>query len=153
MEKNIKDKENPNVKDRINKTIHKKIQLWTGNPEGEYAIRLLIDSADDDTIDFLAMTNPDTKYERIVAEMDAMDDLRYGWDHVLKEFIANYQRARLVEMDLLSPLNGTPNGLFGEFHTDHKYNIKLILYYACSYCNREFYSEQEKKDHVLSQHV
>ncbi len=71
--------------------IHKKIQLWTSKPEEEHAIRLLIDSNDHDTIDFLAMTNHDAKYERVVAEMDSIDNVMYDWNHVLQEFIANYK--------------------------------------------------------------
>ena len=79
------------TEDNTNEIIHKKIQLWTSEPEGEYAIRLVIEPPDTDIEQFLTTTNPDIKYQRIVAEMDAIEEMKYGWDHVLREFISNYE--------------------------------------------------------------
>ena len=139
------------TEDNTNEIIHKKIQLWTSEPEGEYAIRLVIEPHDTDIEQFLTTTNPDIKYQRIVAEMDAIEEMKYGWDHVLREFISNYQRTRLEKMNILS--STLPLDASNEFVDTHRYTIKIIHIHDCTYCKEKFDDEEDKRNHELTIHV
>ena len=130
--------------DEINKIvnkkniIHKKIQLWTNDKGNEYAICLLFDS--DPKIDnmspFIASTNPNEKYTHPIAETDNIKDLQHGWNYTLSELIGNYKKNRYQKV------NG--EGLD---------SIKLIPFYKCTYCNKELFSEEEKKKHEFVWHI
>jgi hypothetical protein len=129
--------------DKVNKIaskkniIHKKIQLWTNDKGNEYAICLLFDS--DSKIDnsqFIASTNPNEKYIHPIAETDNIKDLQHGWNYTLKELIGNYKRNRYQKI----------SGMGLE-------SIKLIPFYKCTYCNKELFSEEEKKKHEFLWHI
>ncbi len=131
------------------KIIHEKIQLWTSYPEEEYAIRLLFKHGDKDNMDFIATTNHNAKYEKIVAEMDIIKDLKLGWDQVLRHFIDSYRITRLEDKDLVS--KDASHDISKVL--PHRYPIRLILHHTCNYCNMEFDTEREKNEHDLRQHV
>ena len=130
--------------DKLNKLtskkniIHKKIQLWTNDKGNEYAICLLFDS--DSKIDnmspFIASTNPNEKYTHPIAETDNIQNLQHGWNYALRELIGNYKENRSQKV------NG--EGLE---------SIKLIPFYKCTYCNKELFSEEEKKKHEFVWHI
>jgi hypothetical protein len=130
--------------DEINKIvnkkniIHKKIQLWTNDKCNEYAICLLFDS--DPKIDnmspFIASTNPNEKYTHPIAETDNIQNLQHGWNYALRELIGNYKENRYQKV--------SGEGL---------QSIKLIPFYKCTYCNKEFSTEEEQKRHELAWHI
>ena len=129
--------------DKVNKIaskkniIHKKIQLWTNNKGNEYAICLLFDSDSKiDNAQFIASTNPNEKYIHPIAETDNIKDLQHGWNYTLKELIENYKRNR-----------------YQKIGGDGLKSIKLIPFYKCTYCNKELFSEEEKKNHELLWHI
>ena len=121
--------------DEINKfvnkknIIHKKIQLWTNDKGNEYAICLLLDDSDskiDNTSPFIASTNPNEKYIHPIAETGNFQDLEHGWNYTLRELIGEYKENRFQKV-------------IGESLE----SIKLIPFYKCTYCNKEFSSEEE----------
>ena len=119
--------------------IHKKIQLWTNDKGNEYAISLLFDS--DPKIGnivppFIASTNPNEKYTHPIAETDNIQNLEHGWDYTLRELIGEYKENRFQKV--------IGEGL---------QSIKLIPFYTCTYCNKEFSSEEEQKNHELEWHI
>lgn len=129
--------------DQVNKIaskkniIHKKIQLWTNDKGNEYAICLLFDSDSKiDNAQFIASTNPNETYIHPIAETDNITDLQHGWNYTLKELIGNYKRNRYQKI--------SGEGL---------QSIKLIPFYKCTYCNKELFSEEEKKNHELLWHI
>lgn len=129
--------------DKVNKIaskkniIHKKIQLWTNDKGNEYAICLLFDSDPKiDNAQFIASTNPNEKYIHPIAETDNIKDLQHGWNYTLKELIGNYKRNRYQKI----------SGMGLE-------SIKLIPFYKCTYCNKELFSEEEKKKHEFLWHI
>ena len=129
--------------DQVNKIaskkniIHKKIQLWTNDKGNEYAICLLFDSDSKiDNAQFIASTNPNEKYIHPIAETDNIKDLQHGWNYTLKELIGNYKRNRYQKI--------SGEGL---------QSIKLIPFYKCTYCNKELFSEEEKKNHEILWHI
>ena len=129
--------------DQVNKIaskkniIHKKIQLWTNDKGNEYAICLLFDSDSKiDNAQFIASTNPNEKYIHPIAETDNIKDLQHGWNYTLKELIGNYKRNRYQKI--------SGEGLK---------SIKLIPFYKCTYCNKELFSEEEKKNHEILWHI
>ena len=131
--------------DEINKIvnkkniIHKKIQLWTNDKGNEYAICLLLDDSDskiDNTAPFIASTNPNEKYIHPIAETDNIKDLRHGWKYTLSELIGNYKKNR-----------------YQKVIGDGLESIKLIPFYKCTYCNKELFSEEEKKKHEFVWHI
>ena len=85
-----------NIRDLISnrEERHQKIQLWSNLYESEYALRLAIAAADDRSEDlFLAKTDPNANYTRIVAESDYFEDFREGWEYTLRHFIEQYKEA------------------------------------------------------------
>lgn len=119
--------------------IHQKIQLWTNDDGNEYALRLLLDGdINSDKQEFIASTNPNEKYIYPVAESDDIEDLRHGWDYTLRELIENYKE-KLYQQN---------------FRDDkHLYRIKLISFHKCTYCNKKFANEEEKKEHEFIWHI
>ena len=129
--------------DKVNKLtskkniIHKKIQLWTNDKGNEYAICLLFDSDSKiNNAQFIASTNPNEKYIHPIAETDNIKDLQHGWNYALRELLGNYKENRSQKV------NG--EGLE---------SIKLIPFYKCTYCNKELFSEEEKKKHEFVWHI
>ena len=117
--------------------IHKKIQLWTNDKGNEYAICLLFDSDSKiDNTQFIASTNPNEKYIHPIAETDNIKDLQHGWNYTLSELIGNYKKNRYQKV-------------IGESLE----SIKLIPFYKCTYCNKELFSEEEKKKHEFVWHI
>ena len=119
--------------------IHKKIQLWTNDKGNEYAISLLLDDSDpkvDNTIPFIASTNPNEKYTHPIAETDNIQNLQHGWSYTLRELIIEYKENRFQKV-------------IGEGFQ----SIKLIPFYKCTYCDKEFSSEEEQKNHEHEWHV
>ena len=78
---------------------HRKIQLWTNKHQNEFAIRLTTDSetlatSDDDDDDrniFLATTDANEDYIRVVAETDYFKPLKHGWEYTLRHLIEQYK--------------------------------------------------------------
>ena len=96
---------------------------------------MLLDDSDpkvDNTIPFIASTNPNEKYIHPIAETDNIKDLQHGWSYTLRELIGNYKRNR-----------------YQKISGDGLKSIKLIPFYKCTYCNKELFSEEEKKKHNL----
>jgi hypothetical protein len=119
--------------------IHKKIQLWTNDKGNEYAISLLLDDSDpkvDNTIPFIASTNPNEKYTHPIAETDNIQNLQHGWSYTLRELITEYKKNRFQKV--------IGEGL---------QSIKLIPFYKCTYCNKELSTEEEQKNHELEWHI
>ncbi len=117
--------------------IHKKIQLWTNDKGNEYAICLLFDSdVKIDNAQFIASTNPNEKYIHPIAETDNIKDLQHGWDYTLREVIENYKENR-----------------YRKISGDDIQSIKLIPFYKCTYCNKELFSQDEKKEHEFLWHI
>ena len=147
---NISDKDKiKNLKthfDEVNKIIskrniiHKKIQLWTNDKGNEYAISLLLDDSDakiDNTITpFIASTNPNERYTHVIAETDNIQNLEHGWNYTLRELIGDYKENR-----------------YKKVMGDGLHSIKLIPFYKCTYCDKEFSSEEERKNHELEWHI
>jgi hypothetical protein len=73
---------------------HQKIQLWSNVYESEYALRLAIAAADNNSEEsFVSKTDPKARYTHIVAESDYLEDFREGWDYTLRHFIEQYKEA------------------------------------------------------------
>ena len=78
---------------------HRKIQLWTNKHQNEFAIRLTTDSEtlatsddnDDDRNVFLAATDANEDYIRVVAETDYFEPLKHGWEYTLRTLIEQYK--------------------------------------------------------------
>ncbi len=121
--------------------IHKKIQLWTNDKGNEYAISLLLNDSDP-TIDtntatpFIASTNPNEKYTHPIAETDNIQNLEHGWNYTLRELIGEYKENHFQKV-------------IGKGFQ----SINLIPFYKCTYCNKEFSSEEEQKKHELEWHI
>ena len=119
--------------------IHKKIQLWTNDKGNEYAICLLLDDSDSKVANpapFIASTNPNEKYIHPIAETDNFQDLEHGWNYTLSELIGEYKENRFQKVS-------------GEGFQ----SIKLIPFYKCTYCNKEFSSEEEQNRHEHEWHI
>ena len=144
---------------------HRKIQLWANRHQNEFAIRLTTDSetlatSDDDNRNiFLAATNPNEDYVRVVAETDYFEPLKHGWEYTLRHLIEQYKH----EISIMSLRNvaSTNNEKVDKIHSQgHENNnnnntipIKLIAYNKCRYCDSEFNTEEEKNEHELEQHI
>jgi hypothetical protein len=94
------------------------------------------DPAIDNTTPFIASTNPNEKYTHPIAETDNIQTLEHGWNYALRELIGEYKENR-----------------FQKVIGDGFQSIKLIPFYRCTYCNKEFFSEEEQKKHELEWHI
>jgi hypothetical protein len=142
---------------------HRKIQLWTNKHQNEFAIRLTMDSEtlatsddnDDDRNIFLASTDANEDYIRVVAETGYFEPLKHGWEYTLRTLIEQYKH----EISLMSLRNvaSTNNKKVDKIHRRQENNntipIRLIAYIKCRYCDSEFNSEEEKNEHELEQHM
>ena len=100
---------------------------------------MLLDDSDpkvDNTIPFIASTNPNEKYTHPIAETDNIQNLQHGWSYTLRELISEYKENRFQKV-------------IGEGFQ----SIKLIPFYKCTYCDKEFSSEEEQKNHEHEWHV
>ncbi|HEX7259272.1 MAG TPA: hypothetical protein VF242_14550 [Nitrososphaeraceae archaeon] len=119
--------------------IHKKIQLWTNDKGNEYAISLLLDDSDPSIKNispFIASTNPNEEYTHPIAETDSIQTLEHGWNYALRELIEEYKENR-----------------FQKVIREGFQSIKLIPFYKCTYCNKEFSSEEEQNKHEHEWHI
>jgi hypothetical protein len=146
---------------------HQKIQLWSNVYESEYALRLAIATADENSEElFLAKTDPKARYTHILAESDYLEDFREGWEYALRHFIEQYKEAiqqhpkeEYLRKNKPIPSNVYPSSskrrLEEEAKTDQRkyYPIKLISYLRCHYCNLEFHDVEERREHELGWHV
>jgi predicted transcriptional regulator len=147
--------------------IHRKIQLWTNRYQNEFAIRVTGDSSisihDDDNDDdssntFLASTNPKEDYITVVGETDYFEDLKHGWEYTLSHLIEQYKH-EIRSVSLRTAHRNKANNKsqeeegFNTSNNDKSFSIRLIPYIKCEYCNTEFVSENEKKEHELEWHV
>ena len=142
---------------------HRKIQLWTNKHQNEFAIRLTTDSEtlatsddDDDRNIFLASTDANEDYIRVVAETDYFEPLKNGWEYTLRTLIEQYKH----EISIMSLQNvaSPSNKKIDKIHSQGQENnniipIRLIPYIKCRYCDSEFDSEEEKNEHELQQHM
>lgn len=143
---------------------HRKIQLWTNKHQNEFAIRLTTDSEtlatsddnDDDRSIFLAATDVNEDYTRVVAETDYFEPLKHGWEYTLRTLIEHYKH----EISIMSLRNvaSTNNKKVDKIHIQGQENnntipIRLIAYIKCRYCDSEFNTEEEKNEHELEQHM
>jgi hypothetical protein len=78
---------------------HRKIQLWTNKHQNQFAIKLTPDSETptvsddyDDSNIFLAATNHNQDYVRVIAETDYFEPLKHGWDYTLGLLIEQHKR-------------------------------------------------------------
>jgi hypothetical protein len=146
---------------------HQKIQLWSNVYESEYALRLAIAAADDNSEEsFLVKTDPKARYTHIVAESDYLEDFREGWEYTLRHFIEHYKEAiqqhpkeeylrKNKPMSSNVYRSSSKARLDEEAKTDqpNHYPIKLISYLRCHYCNLEFHDVEERREHELEWHV
>jgi len=164
---------NSKLSDRKNKTeqrllnsitseqniIHSKLQLWTNKYQNEFAIRLTpnpntITSENNNVL--LAATNTKEDYITVVAETDYFEDLKHGWEYTLNHLVEQYKydihskssQDNISTENKSNYKNGNRNN--GDNNT---IPIRLIPYIKCQYCNLEFSSEREKKEHELEWHV
>lgn len=150
--------------------IHRKLQLWTNRYQNEFAIRLAGDSAisisgDDDNYRsniFLASTNPKEDYITVVAETDYFDDLKHGWEYTLRRLAEQYkheinteslQKSTSTAGNNASNKNGQEKEQRNNTNNDNAISLRLIPYIKCGYCNSEFITEKEKKEHELEWHI
>ena len=133
---------------------HRKIQLWTNRHQNEFAIRLTTDSEalatsneNDDRNIFLASTDANEDYIRVVAETDYFEPLKHGWEYTLRTLIERYKH----EISIMSLQNvASPNNKKEDKIQSHDtIPIKLIAYIKCRYCDSEFNTEEEKNEHEL----
>ena len=136
--------------------IHRKIQLWTNRYQNEFAIRLTADSeilTSDDSKVFLAATNPKENYITVIAETDYFEDLKYGWEYTLSRLIKQYKQ-KIRTTSLRKSTSNKANNINGEENNNNNtISIRLIPYIKCQYCNSEFNTEKEKKEHELEWHI
>jgi len=137
---------------------HRKIQLWTNRHQNEFAIRLTTDSEtlatsneNDDRNIFLASTDANEDYIRVVAETDYFEPLKHGWEYTLRTLIERYKH----EISIMSLQNvASPNNKkVDKIQSHDTIPIKLIAYIKCRYCDSEFNTEEEKNEHELEQHM
>ena len=137
---------------------HRKIQLWTNKHQNEFAIRLTTDSEtlatsddNDDRNIFLATTDANEDYIRVVAETDYFEPLKHGWEYTLRTLIERYKH----EISIMSLQNvASPNNKkVDKIHSHDTIPIKMIAYIKCRYCDSEFNTEKEKNEHELEQHM
>jgi hypothetical protein len=137
---------------------HRKIQLWTNRHQNEFAIRLTTDSEtlatsneNDDRNIFLAFTDANEDYIRVVAETDYFEPLKHGWEYTLRTLIERYKH----EISIMSLQNvASPNNKkVDKIQSHDTIPIKLIAYIKCRYCDSEFNTEEEKNEHELEQHM
>jgi hypothetical protein len=144
-----------NIQDLISnrEERHQKIQLWSNVYESEYALRLAIAAADDRSEDlFLAKTDPNAKYTRIVAESDYFEDFMEGWEYTLRHFIEHYKEAVQAHPKEEYLRKNTPIP-YKETDYPKRYHIKLISYLRCHYCNLDFHDVKQRREHELEWHV
>ena len=146
---------------------HQKIQLWSNAYENEYALRLAIAAADNNSEEsFLSKTDPKARYTHIVAESDYLEDFREGWEYTLRHFIEQYKEAiqQHPKEEYLRKNNPIPSNVYPsssearlneEANTEQRkqYPIKLISYLKCHYCNLDFHDVKERREHELAFHV
>jgi hypothetical protein len=144
---------------------HQKIQLWSNAYESEYALRLAIAAADNNSEEsFLSKTDPKARYTHIVAESDYLEDFREGWEYTLRHFIEQYKEAiqQHPKEEYLRKNNPIPSNVYPssseddeEANTEQRkqYPIKLISYLKCHYCNLDFHDVKERREHELAFHV
>src|SRR2546428_5170910 len=134
--------EKKNIRDVISKreVIHQKIQLWSNVYESEYALRLAVAAADDDTSEelFLVKTDPNARYTHVVAESDYLEVFKEGWEYTLRHFIEEYkealqQRPKEEYSRTNKPIPSTVYPYSQEANTLQRkyYSIKLISYLKC----------------------
>ena len=145
--------------------IHEKIQLWTNKEKNEYAIHLILDGdarfgreREKREEKFIASTDPKAEYTHPVAETDRFEDLKYGWEYTLREFVDNYKKELLEMVKLVTPSHSrspSSDTTIGDLANDdkHNYSIKLIPSDKCTYCDAQFHNEEERKEHELTWHV
>jgi predicted transcriptional regulator len=143
---------------------HRKIQLWTNSHQNQFAIKLIPDSETlaasndyDDSNIFLAATNPDEDYVRVVAETDYFEPLQHGWESTLRSLIEQYKQEICI-MSLRNITSANNNDKVNNTHIEENNNnntipIRLIPYIKCRYCDSEFDTEEVKNEHELELHV
>jgi predicted transcriptional regulator len=138
---------------------HRKIQLWTNKHQNEFAIKLTPDSDllttfNDDSNIFLAATNPNEDYVRVVAETDYFEPLKHGWEYTLRHLIEQYkQEIRTISLRKIAPTNKKVNNKLGKENNNKTISIRLIPYNKCRYCDSEFNTEEQKNEHELERHI
>ncbi|MBV9177509.1 MAG: hypothetical protein JO297_10770 [Nitrososphaeraceae archaeon] len=168
IDNNIETKEELNSIASKQNIIHRKLQLWTNRYQNEFAIRLteelaISTSGDDNDRSniFLASTNPKEDYITVVAETDYFDDLKHGWEYTLRRLIDHYkekihtaslQKSTSTVRNKASNKNEEEEEL-NNTNNDKAISIRLIPYIKCGYCNSEFVTEKEKKEHELEWHI
>jgi hypothetical protein len=140
---------------------HRKIQLWTNKHQNEFAIKLTPDSDilttfNDDSNIFLAATNSNEDYVRVVAETDYFEPLKHGWEYTLRHLIEQYKQE--ISTVSLRKIASTNNKKVDKIHSQENNNnntipIKLIAYNKCRYCDSEFNTKEQKNEHELEQHI
>ncbi len=143
--------------------IHRKMQLWTNRHQNQFAIKLIPDSetlaeSDDygDSNIFLAATNPNEDYARVVAETDYFEPLEHGWESTLRRLIEQYkQEISIMSLRKITSANNNDkaNNTHREENNNNTIPIRLIPYIKCRYCDSEFDTEEEKNEHELELHV
>jgi hypothetical protein len=131
--------------------IHQKMQLWSNAYENEYALRLVITTADN-----------------IIAESDYLEDFKDGSEHTLNHLIQRYKEAlqqRSIEEYLkkdkplasaIYPSSSNERPAHEETNAIQRrrdYPIKIISFLKCHYCNVNFDNVKERKEHELEWHV
>jgi predicted transcriptional regulator len=144
---------------------HRKIQLWTNRHQNQFALRLTQDSEtlstsednDDGSNIFLAATDPNEEYVRVIAETDYFEPLKHGWDYTLGHLVEQYKR-KTTTISLRKITSTNNNDKANNIHREEDNNsntipIRLILYIKCRYCDSEFDTEEEKNEHELELHI
>jgi hypothetical protein len=140
--------------------IHQKMQLWSNVYENEYALRLVITTAADNydklKDSFLATTNPNARYTHIIAESDYLEDFKDGSEYTLNHLIQRYKEAlqqRPIEEYLTSSNERSAHEEKNVIQRRRDYQIKIISFLKCHYCNVDFDNVKERKEHELEWHV
>jgi hypothetical protein len=142
---------------------HRKIQLWTNKYQNEFALRITTDSEplatsddNDDRNIFLASTDVNEDYIRVVAETDYFEPLKHGWEYTLRTLIEQYKHEISIMslQNVASPNNKKIDKIHGQGQENNNtIPIRLIAYIKCRYCDSEFNTGEEKNEHELEQHM
>ena len=143
---------------------HRKIQLWTNKHQNQFAIKLTSDSdilttLNDESDIFLAATNPNEDYIRVVPETGYFEPLKHGWEYTLRHLIEQYKHeVRTISLRKIAPTNDNNNNdkvsnKLGEENNNKTISIRLIPYIKCRYCDSEFNTDVQKNEHELERHI
>ena len=78
---------------------------------------------------FLAATNSNEDYARVVAETDYFEPLKHGWEYTLRHLIEQFkQGVHTISLRKIVPTNNNINNKLAEENNNKTISIRLIPY-------------------------